>query len=90
MKIIPSFCNCLTMLYLKWICICLPLKVLLFTITIAVWQSQRIDTDGVGFIFNRIFVKKFLSYSVSLQANSRVINSDSMVDLAMIVYLVDF
>ncbi|KAG8654546.1 hypothetical protein MANES_05G145801v8 [Manihot esculenta] len=53
----------------------LSLKVLFFAMIIAAWQSQRIDTNDIGFIPNGVFTKKFFSYSASVLANSRAINS---------------
>ena len=58
-------------------------------IAIADWQSQCIDTDGVGFISNGMFGKKFFNHSASLPAISRATNSYYIVDLAIIVCLDD-
>ncbi|BAT83675.1 hypothetical protein VIGAN_11095900, partial [Vigna angularis var. angularis] len=62
---------------------------LFLVIAIADWQSQCIDTDGVGFIPSGMFAKKFFNHSASLPAISRATNSDSIVDLAIIVCLAD-
>jgi len=53
------------------------------------WQSQCIDIDGVGFIPNGMFAKKFFNHSASLPTISRATNSDFIIDLAIIVYLAD-
>jgi len=52
-------------------------------------QSQCIDTDGVGFIPKGILAKRFLNHSASLPSNSRAMNSDSIVDLAIMDCLDD-
>lgn len=54
---------------------------------IVVWQSQCIDIDNVDFISNEKFSKKFLNYSALLSANSRAINSYSIVELVILVCL---
>ena len=38
-------------------------------IAIADWQLQCIDTDGVGFISNGMFARKFFNHSASLSGN---------------------
>jgi len=63
---------------------------LFLAIAIADWQSQCIDTDVVGFIPNGMFAKMFFNHSASLPAISRATNSDSIVDLAIMVCLADF
>jgi len=62
---------------------------LFLAIAIADWQSQCIDTDGVGFLFDGMFAKKFFSHSASLPTISRATNSTSIVDLAIMVCLAD-
>jgi len=71
-------------------CQFLPLKDLFFAIAIATWQSQCMGIEGVGLIPKGISVKKFLSQSTSFPADSKAINSDSIVDLAIIFCLADF
>jgi hypothetical protein len=48
------------------------------------------DIEGVDFTPNGIFAIKFFNHSATLPTNSKAINFDSMVDLAIIVYLADF
>ena len=48
------------------------------------------DTGGNKSLVRGILAKKFLNQSASEPVNSRVINSDSIVDLATIVYVTDF
>jgi len=43
------------------------------------------DTYGLGFIPNGIFAKKFLNHSVSLLAISRATNSNSIIDITIII-----
>lgn len=57
---------------------------------IAIWQSQCIDIDSVGFIPSGISAKKILNHLASVPTNSRAVNNDYMVDLAIIVCLADF
>ena len=90
MEIIPSLSNCFTILCLSRICRLLPLKALFFAMAIADWQSQCMDTEGLGLVPNGMSDKKFLIHSASLPVIYRVTNSDSMVDLAIIVCLDDF
>ena len=59
-------------------------------INIAAWQSQCIDTEDVDCIPKGIYDKKFLNHSTSLPTDSRAINFDSMVEVAMRVCLDDF
>lgn len=47
-------------------------------------------TVRVGFIPKEIFAKKFFKHSIPLLANSRAINSDSIVDLVIMYFLIDF
>ena len=63
---------------------------LFFAIDIAAWQSQCIDTEGVGYIPKGIHNRKFFNHSASLLADSRAINSYSMVEVAIRVCLDDF
>jgi len=62
---------------------------LFLAVVIADWQSQCIDTDEVGFIPRGMFVKKFFDHSALLPTISRATNSNSIVDLAIIVCLAD-
>ena len=71
-------------------CLFFPLNALFFAIDIATWQSQCIDIEGVDYIPKGILDRKFLNHSASLPTNSRAINSDSMVEVAMRVCLDDF
>ena len=71
-------------------CLFFPSNALFFAIDIVVWQSQCIDTKGVGCIPKGISDRKFLNHSASLPTNSRAINSDSMVEVAIEVCLDDF
>ena len=57
--------------------------------TIVDWESQCIDVDEVGFIFKGMLARKIFNYLASLLAISRETNSNSIVDLATIVFLVD-
>ena len=59
-------------------------------IDIAACQSQCIDTEGVGCIPKGIPDRKFFNHSASLPADSRAINSYSMVEEAMRVCLDNF
>ena len=52
-----------------------PLNALFFAIDIAAWQSQCIDTEGVGCIPKEISDRKFFNHSASLPVDSRAINS---------------
>ena len=79
MEIIPSFNNYFTTSCHRRMCLLFPSNALFFAIDIAAWKSQCIDTEGVGYIPRGIPVRKFLNRSVSLLANSRAINYDSMV-----------
>ena len=90
MEIISSFNSCFTTSCLRRICLFFPLNALFFAINIATWQSQCIDTEGVGFIPKGIHDRKFFNHSASLPVNSRAINSDSMVEVTMRVCLDDF
>jgi len=64
--------------------------VILFLVTIiSDWQSQCIDTKWVGFIPSGMFAKIFFNHSPSLLAILRATNLDSIVDLAIIVFLAD-
>ena len=90
MEMIPSFNNYFTTPCLRRICLFFPLNALFFAIDIATWQSQRIDTEGVGCIPKGISDRKFFNHSASLPADSRAINYDSMVEEAMRVCLDDF
>lgn len=46
-----------------------------------------VNEEGVGFMPNEIFVKKFLNHLASLPNNSKAINSTpNMVDLVIIVF----
>ena len=67
----------------------LPLWFLFLAIAIVDWQSQCIDTNGVGFIPRGMFAKKFFNHSASLPAISRATNSNFIVDLAIIFCLAD-
>ena len=71
-------------------CLFFPLKALFFAIDIDTWQSQCIDIEGVGYIPRGIIDKKFLNNLASLPADSRSLNSDSMVEVAIRVCLADF
>ena len=90
MEMIPSFNNCFTTSCLRLMCLFFPLNALVFAIDIAVWQSQCINTEGVGCIPRGIPDRKFHNHSASLLADSRAINSDSMVEVAIRVCLDDF
>ena len=65
------------------------MNVLFLATTIADWESQCIDIDGVGFIPKGMLAKKFFNHLASLSTISRATNSDSIVDLGIIVCLVD-
>ena len=67
MEIVPLFSSYCTKLCLNCISLFFPLYVLFLAIAIADWQSQCIDTDGVGFIPNGILAKKFFNHSASYQ-----------------------
>ena len=54
---------------------------------ITTWQSQCIDTKGVGFIPKGISTKKFFNHLAPLLTILKGTNSKAMVDLAIIVYL---
>ena len=71
-------------------CLFFPLNVLFFAINIAAWQSQCINTEGVGCIPKGIPNIKFLNHSASLPVYLRAINSDSMVEVEIRVCLDDF
>ena len=88
-KIVSFFIIYLTTLCLSCIFLFFPLNVLFLVTAIADWESQCIDIDGVDFIPQGMLVKKFFNHSTSLPSISRVANSDSIVDLAKIVCLVD-
>ena len=70
-------------------CLFFPLNALFFAIDIAAWQSQCIETEGVSCIPKGIPDKKFLNHSASLPTDSRAINSDSMVEVAMMRVCLD-
>jgi hypothetical protein len=53
-------------------------------------RLECMDIEGVHFIPNEISVKKFLNQSTSFPADSKTINSDSMVDRVIKLYLDDF
>ena len=61
-----------------------------YKITYSAWQLQFIDTEGVGFIRIGIHAKKFLYHSPSLTSNSNATNSDSIVELAIMVCFAGF
>ena len=90
MKIIPFFNSCFTTSCLIQICLFFPLNALFFAIDIAAWQSQCIDTEGVGCIPKGIPDRKFLNHSASLLADSKAISSNSVVEVAMRVCFDDF
>ena len=46
--------------------------------------------EAIELVYNGILINKLLSHSASDLVFSKAINSDSMVDLAMQVYLDDF
>ena len=56
----------------------------------ATWQSQCMQIEAIELLYNVISITKLLSHSASSPAFSKATNSDSMVDLAMQVYLDDF
>ena len=67
-------------------CLFFSFTVLFFVIDIAVFQSQCKDTKGVDCIPKGIPDRKFINHSTSLLADSKAINSDSMVKVAMRVF----
>ena len=71
-------------------CLFFPFNALFFAIDIAAWKSQCIDTESVGCMPEGILDMKFVNHSASLPVDSRVINSDFMVEVAMRVCLDDF
>ena len=79
-----------TILCLKRICLFFPLNILILVLAIAVWLSQCIDTDGAGLVHKRISAKRFLSYSTPELVFSKAINSTSIIDRVMQVFLANF
>ncbi len=75
---------------LRRICLDLPLYISLCALPIADWLSQCIHMAGTGFGHLGISSKNWRSHSASSPHLSRAMNSDSMVDLAIIVCLEDF
>ena len=67
-----------------------PLKILLLALAIGAWLSQHIDTNDDGLVHNRISDNRFLSHLALELAFSRVINSTSILDQVMQVFLDDF
>ena len=90
MEIIPSFNSCFTTSCLRRICLFVPLNTLFFANDIVAWQSQHIEIEGVDCIPKGIPDRKFLNNSTSLPVDSRAINSDPVVEVAMRVCLDDF
>lgn len=87
---IPSFTRCFTAPYLKQFCLFLLLNILFLAVAIVASQARCIDTEGVEFVPNKISAKTFFNHSTLLQANSRAINSYSIVDLKIMVCFADF
>src|SRR3954464_9056175 len=88
--IIPVESSCLMVLCLRRICLDLPLYMVLCALPIADWLSQCIRIAGTGFDHSGISFKRWRNHSASSAHLSKAINSDSIVDLAMIVCLEDF
>ena len=72
---------------LRRICLFFPLNILLLALAIATWLSQCIDTDGAGLIHKGISDNRFMTHSTSELTFSKVINSASIVDRVMQVFL---
>ena len=89
-EITPVEVNCLTILYRRRMCLDLPLYITFCALPIVAWLSQYMHIVGTVFGHSRISSKKFHSHSVSSPDLSRATNSDSMVDLVIIVCLGDF
>ena len=89
MEIIPSFNSYFTTSCLRRICLFFSLNVLFFAINIAAWKSQCIAIEGVDCTPKGIHDRKFLNHLASLLAESRAINFDFMVEVAIRVCLDD-
>ena len=90
MEIISSFNNYFKTSCFRRICLFFTLNALFFVIDIAACQSHCIEIKGVSCIPKGISDRKFLNHSASLPIDSRAINSNSMVEVAMRVFLDDF
>ena len=56
----------------------------------AAWQSQCMQIEAIELVYNGISINKLLNHLALDPAFSKATNSDSMVNLAMQVYLDDF
>ena len=90
-EITPSFNNCLNAPRLMRLCLFFILLYTLFlSIPITGCESQWRETGESCLPHKSISAKRFLSHSASCPANSRAMNSDSMVECAIQVCLEDF
>jgi len=89
-EIIQFESNYLTMLYLRWMCLNLPLCIKFCTLDIAAWLSQWIYMAGTGLGHRGISFKNYQWYSTSSPALSKAINSDFIVERVIHVCLKDF
>jgi len=83
-------CNCLTILYLRRICLNLSLCTKFCALNIAAWLSQWIYMTDTNLGHNDISSRNCWSHSASSPALSKPINSDFIVEWSIQVCLEDF
>ena len=89
-EITPSFNNCLTAPCLMWMYLFFPLYTLFLAIPIDVCESQWRETGEACLPHKGISAKKFIIHLAFCAANSRAMNSYSMVEDAIQFDLEDF